>query len=218
MWLTTDGERFLRGAQGDMVRGAIGMMLDQLVAEGRETEEGTWNEVDAEGDHSFSIDWFDRWDWRQRIWLLEQVTTGLLTASPAPQPNAMLEATVDAIFRETYDLTVFEIAETDAGTETFSWRESVLEAVLSQGIKTRIRMSSADPASWLELITRFADALFGPRSYLKAEAFRDGDIRQTVEFLQQRGLPTDYLEAIPPLRSVDQTQLSVDRIQSLVFS
>ena len=61
-----------------------------------------------------------------------------------------------------------------------------------------------------------ADAILGVRLYQQAESFRDGEIEQTQKFLRQKGLPDDFLAQIPPLRTVDQTQRSIDQIQALV--
>ena len=69
-WPTTSGMRNLAGAEAELVRGAIGMMVDTLVTEMRGE--------DAPG--ATGIEWFDQWDCRQRLWLLECVTSAFFGA------------------------------------------------------------------------------------------------------------------------------------------
>ncbi len=208
MWPTTNGLRCLAGDEWELVRGAIGMMLDQLVAEGREGDPQNY----------YGIEWFDQWDWQQRIWLIEHVTLALLTDLDPPSPAAIWEATIDAVFQEIYQLVELEIAGGAGMAEANSWRRCVVEAFIEQhGREPGITFSDTDLDSWQLIITQLADAILGVRLYLQAESFRDGDIEQTKKFLTQKGLPDDFLEQIPPLRSVDQIQLSIDHIQTLVI-
>ena len=71
---------------------------------------------------------------------------------------------------------------------------------------------------WSGLVVQIADVILGVRIYQQAESFRDGDPAQTQKFLQQKGLPTDFLQRIPPLLDVDETQLVINRIQRLVLT
>lgn len=206
MWPTTNGLRKLSGDEAALVRGAIAMMVDQLVAEGR--EEST--------QHQYFISWFDNWEYSQRLWLLDQVSTALLTESKPPEAAAMLEATVDAVFAEISDLIQIEIDSNDTA-ERKSWRQSTIEAFVYQnGRHPKIRPDDTDVSAWHTLVTQLADAILGVRIYQQAEAFRDGDPSQTARFLLQKGVSANFLSAIPPLLSVDQTQLAIDRIQRLV--
>ena len=205
MWSTTDGPRQLIGWERKLVRGAIGMMVDQLVAEGREET----------SQHLYHIHWFDNWDYEQRIWLVEKVAFALLTDASVPEPSAMIEATVDAVFVEISDLVEMEIADKKQDT---SWRDDVTRAFESQnGRQPSIAASCDDLAEWQRVITQIADAVLGVRLYQQAESFRDGDQARTFMFLQQKGLPANFLDEIPPVVSLDEAQLCVDRIQRLVF-
>lgn len=207
MWPTTNGLRCLARDEAELVRGAIGMMLDQLVAEGRE----------GDPQCDYGIEWFDQWDWQQRIWLLEHLTLALLTDLDPPSPAAIWEATIDAIFQEVYQLVELEIERGAGMAEPNSWRRYVVEAFIEQhGRQPEITFSETDIDSWQVIITQLADAILGVRLYQQAESFRDGEIEQTQKFLRQKGLPDDFLEQIPPLRTVDQTQRSIDQIQALL--
>ena len=70
---------------------------------------------------------------------------------------------------------------------------------------------------WTRLADRLLDATYGPRLYHAAEEYRDGDPRRMERFLDAKGVNRRYLERMPPLRSHNQTQASVDRLQALVF-
>jgi hypothetical protein len=203
--------RTLAGDEAKLVRGLVGMMVDQIVAESRDESE----------QHLYGIEWFDSWDWTQRLWLLDRVTDALLTDSESPSPAAMLEATIDAIFAELFDLIVMEIDHDlfrPSGEGKPSWRQSTTTAFACQnGRLPSIDVDSADQEIWGVLVTQIADCILGVRLYQQAESFRDGDFEATLAFLNQKGLPANFLEQIPPLVSLDETQAAIDRIQSLVF-
>ena len=208
-WPTTRGMRNLIGAEADLVRGAIGMMVDHLVAELR----------DGEPPWTYAVEWFDQWDGDPRLWLLERVTAALLGAEIIEPSAAMFDATVDAIFYEVNDLVEIEIDQGSADDSERSWRQSVIDALQCQTERpATIAADSVDQQAWQTTITQIADAILGIRLYQRAEHFRDADYEKTESFLRDRGLPQDYLTQIPPLRTVDQTQWSIDLIQAYVFA
>lgn len=228
MWPLTNGLRCLEGDEADLFRGAVGMMVDQLVIEINSRIDDEQNDFDEDplieeyvedesvplddpsrideammeqsgelptwlteqydldpeepptagpnsgpnsgpygnelsdqlsGGHSFHDDsahrddparyneldlddtsdgfgfetphWFSMWEPEQRIWLLERVTTSMLTARVAPTASAMFEATVEAVYVELADLIAMEIT---AGTpiEKGSWRASLLDAYVQR--------------------------------------------------------------------------------------
>jgi hypothetical protein len=202
------GPRILVGDEAALVRASIGMMVDSLVAEGRD---------DADQD-IIGIDWFDQWDWQQRCWLLDEIAASLLTRRPPPPPAAMWEATIDAIFCNIFDLACLEIDDPAPVQSTKTWRQSVIDAFrCQQGHDPCVSPDQCDPEPWQIVIAQLSDGILGPRMYQRAEAFRDSERSATQRFLSSKGLPDDFLEQIPPLRSIDQTQLSIDRIQALLF-
>ncbi len=209
MWSTCTGNRVLVGREAALVKGAVGVMVDALVREGREDDEPI----------TYGIDWYDQWDWRQRLWLLDEATAALLTPKLPPEPAAIFDAAVDATFFEVDRLVEEEIAERfDSPSDPMSWRESVCAAFASQQHRPApIDANNQDAEQWRRVITRLADSILGVRIYQQAESFRDREMDATKRFLQDKGLPDTYLSRIPPLRSIDQTQWSIDRIQNLVF-
>lgn len=212
-WPTTSGLCILSGREGDLVLGSIGMMVDQLVAESR----GEIQQI------PYGIEWFDQWDPGQRLWLLEHVTRAMFSNFKIDSAAAIFDATADAVFYEIFHLVELEIDEESfekfsAQSSKSSWRQSIL-AARRQQTRTFIQPSkdSTDLEAWGALISRVADHILGIRLYQRAETFRDRDYKQTQVFLRDRGLPADYLSRIPDLRTIDQTQLSIDRIQAYVF-
>ena len=212
-WPTTNGLRNLVGAEADLVRGAIGMMVDTHVAQIRDDAE-PW---------IYGIDWFDQWDVGQRLWLLEKVTLALFAEETIEPSAAIFDAAVDAVFYEVCDLIQIEIERVEikqgsASDSTRSWRQSVVDAYECQnGRRPDIGAESIDFDPWRKTITQVADSILGVRLYQRAEHFRDVDYKRTQSFLRDRGLSEDYLTRIPPLRSIAQTQRSIDRIQACVF-
>lgn len=210
MWPTTHGTRQLSGDEAALVRGVIGTMVDQLVGEGHQKRE----------QYRYHIDWFDNWDYSQRLWLLDCVATALLTTSTPPQPAAMFEATVDAIFAELFDLISIEINYEVGNKKKYrkSWRQSTIDAFITQNDRSPdVHPDDSDESMWSGLVVQIADVILGVRIYQQAESFRDGDPAQTQKFLQQKGVPSDFLQRIPPLLNVHETQIAVDQIQRLVL-
>ena len=207
MWSTTTGPRSLAGAEAELLRGAIGVMVDHLVDEMRNGAEPI----------CYAIDWFDQWDAEQRLWLLEQVTVALFGSQNPPEPSAMLDATCDAVFHEIIELVDGEIGE-DAASIKQSWRSSVIDALTEQTDRQPdVRADSCEQKTWRRLITQVADAILGVRLYQSAESHRDVEPERAKDFLLRRGLPADYLQKIPPVVNTDRAQLAIDRIQSIVF-
>ncbi|QDT57648.1 hypothetical protein SV7mr_01310 [Stieleria bergensis] len=230
-WTTQSGTRSLLGPEADLVRGAIGTMVDSHVDQIR----------DDRYEWQYGVPWFDQWDPGQRLWLLDHVTRALLGHHMIASPAAMFDSAVDAIFCEILDLIRIEIsddqyddqfyemidgADYQAGgtlsrqqTPTRSWRQGVINALATQqGSRPNIDASDCDLNRWIERVTWIADEVIGIRHYQKAEAFRDVDYSILQRFLRDRALPEDYLERIPPLPRPDEVQHAVDRIQGYVFS
>ncbi|TWU47930.1 hypothetical protein [Rubripirellula reticaptiva] len=209
MWPTVDGLRTLRDAEADLVRGGLGMMLDHLIEEFRGEAE-TWR---------YGIDAFDMWDVEQRIWLLDQIAGCLLTTRQALPPAAIWEAAIDAIFCEIIDLIEIEIADPTLTTTPQSWRESVLDAYECQyGRAPYIDADAHVLSDWRAVVSALTDSILPSPSYQKAEAFRDAEFERTASFLASRCLPGDFLQQIPPVRTVAETQASIDQIQKFVFA
>lgn len=208
MWPTVDGLRKLKGAEADLVRGAIGMMVDHLVAEYRD-DEPPW---------TYGIDGFDMWDAEQKLWMVHAIARSLLTRSAPPPPAAIWEATVDAVLCEIVDLIEIEIADPAVSSPTRSWRASVIDAFVAQnGRAPSIEADDPTLSMWRTVVASIADVILPAASYQKAELLRDGDPRRLEQFFVDRGLPSDFLDVMPPVQSVVMTQETIDRVQAIVW-
>jgi hypothetical protein len=207
MWPTVVGLRVLKAAEADLVRRAVRRMLDRLVDE----------RLDPAASHAYGIDWFDPWDCDQRIWLLDEVTVALLTPAPLPPAAAIWEAAVDTIFMSVIESIAVETEQAHRSMGEPSWRESTREAFRSQhGRLPDVPSDENDLGCWRIVVTQIADMILGARTYPKVELFRDGNPQHARRFLMQRGLPMDFLERIPPLRSDSQTTASIRRLRSIL--
>ena len=102
MWVTVDGERPLGKAEARLLCRAVWLMLADCGAV-------IASRTDVEREcRVYGIDWFDQWEAEQKVWLLEQVATALLTDQQPLKPAAMWEATVDAIFQHVFEQVVEE--------------------------------------------------------------------------------------------------------------
>lgn len=133
MWPLTDGDRCLAGSEASLFRGAVGMLVDSLVVDLYDSDElnrtGEFNDIgEPQSPFGFEIPrWYSMWEPCQRLWLLERVTTALLTARSAPPASAMFEATIEAVYIEVADCVAMEITE-GKPIDEHSWRRSLLDA------------------------------------------------------------------------------------------
>ena len=85
MWWTPDGERILQGAEGQLFREALGMIVDMV----SDDNEGLWQ---------FAAPPFDKLQLNQKLAVLAQVGTALLCKDqPMPRLTAALEAVYEAV-------------------------------------------------------------------------------------------------------------------------
>ncbi|MEM6981268.1 MAG: hypothetical protein AAF539_16540, partial [Planctomycetota bacterium] len=132
MWPLTDGNHCLQGAEADLFRGAVGMMVDQLVLEINEEPDETIDVDPMPMEDAMSAPYlYTMWSPAQRVWLLERVTFSVLSSRRPPPASAIFEATVEAVYAEVGDLVALEICEGSSISES-SWRQSLLNAFVSR--------------------------------------------------------------------------------------
>lgn len=230
MWVTVDGERSLRDAEARLLCRALASMLSDVMA--RPT-----NQTDTDPDCWVSgIDWFDQWEVEQKVWLLERVATALLTDLASPKPAAMWEATVDAIFQYVFEQVLEELEQDALKDGEFDevagesvtveplvelpgrrWCEDVIETVKQQGSRdAKIERSADQGKAWRRLVMQIADHILGVAAYQTVESYRDGQSAKVVCFLQQKGLPADFLTQIPPLLVQHETEHCIQRLRTLI--
>lgn len=216
MWLTVDGERCLRGAESRLLCRAVASMLSELVAD---------IEVDPEA-HDFGrdygIDWFDQWDPEQRMWLLEQVTTALLTERVTLRPAAMWEATVDVIFQHVFEAVGQEIDQGMADDsspriEDGSWKQDVILVLQQQRCRAIcVGEVEDEKTQWRRLVMQISDRILGFAAYHVIESYRDEQASKVAVYLQQKGLPPDFLEQMPPVLGLAETHRLAQRLRTLL--
>ncbi|MCP4942126.1 MAG: hypothetical protein GY924_09145 [Planctomycetaceae bacterium] len=230
MWVTVDGERRLGKAEARLLCRAVGSMLTDCVDVIADR-----SEADQER-RVYGIDWFDQWEAEQKVWLMEQVATALLTDQPSLKPAAMWEATVDAIFQRVFEQVVeelecetvegseFEHSEIESATaedvvETGGqrWRDDVIQALKQQQNRVvEIGRSASQAKEWRRLVMQIADRILGVAAYQTAESYRDEQSAKVAAFLQQKGLPDDFLTQIPPFMGQHETKDSIERLRKLI--
>ena len=201
-WPTTDGLRILRAGEASLIRRVLDVMTEQTLSE----------ISDPSHCARYGIDWFDQWDPEQRLWLLDSVAKVLLTDVRLESPAAIYDATVDSIF-----IAAGENVEAEIDQRQCRWRTLIHNAVEDPTANRSLPGIESDQTGpWRDALTSISDRILGPRAYSRAEAFRDGDYRRTEIFLQQRGLPEDYLTRIPPVRSSEQATRSAESLRRLI--
>ena len=99
MWITSLGDRVLRGAEWELFRVGLSTLWDDTESQEDDEEPGTTG-----------VQLFDRLPSPGRLALLAQVATGLHDrAKPCPDLTALNEATVAAIFAQFRYLVEVEI-------------------------------------------------------------------------------------------------------------
>ncbi len=230
MWVTVDGERRLGHAEACLLCRAVSSILSEFVpaiADRSEADQECWVS---------GIDWFDQWEAEQKVWLLERVATALLTEQDSPKPAAMWEATVDAIFQYVFEQVVKELEEEtcedsefdDANGESGTvdhvveaglqcWRDDVIQALNEQQNRVvKIGLSVCQGKEWQRLVMQISDRILGVAVYQTAESYRDGQSAKVACFLQQKGLPADFLTQIPPLLGQNETEDCIERLRDLI--
>ena len=214
MWQSLDGLRRLDGDEATLVQRSVRQMLEAIL---EELDDDLSRDSTAGTAHHYGIDWFDQWEPGQRIWLLHQVTFALLTDCEPPSPSAMYEATVDAIFCQVFELVTQEVESGSTLDETTSWKNAVLRAYKQQSHRQpTIDASETEMKKWWRLVSQLTDAILAVPAYQKAESFRDQNIKHCQRFLEQRGLPVDFLQRIPPMVNTDDTQRALDALAKLL--
>lgn len=118
----------------------------------------------------------------------------------------------------------------DSLLSALQFEATTLDPCLPPAIKKQLRtiddgneLTNESPESldwlhwWTMVIERLVDATYGPRLYHDAEAFLDGDPRELQRYLRTKGLNAKFMRRIPPLRTHEQTQKTIDRLQGILF-
>jgi hypothetical protein len=227
MWHTSRGDRTLRGEEALIVQGAIDIMIDALLVH----IDDEYGDAAAECESGIAV--FDAFSASQRIGLLHDVATYLLTNTETTLPlSAPLEATVAAVFVEVRDQVAIEV-EFYSGRLIEevrpTWRQAVLAAYRAvvlfpndeDGVAEFIGEdlpgeSCEEIHDWEYLVDGLADAILWDRDFEMADGFLDVDPGISNHRRRLLGISEDYFTSIAPDPRPDDVLHLVSRTRDIV--
>lgn len=211
MWHTPEGDRRLTGAEAELVRQALAIMVDRLSDNLRygDGEDRLWDS---------GVTLFDELTATQQLIVIKQVVEHLLLETPDTlELTAVNEAAAYAIFATVAGEIEVEIdmakepLPDDFGAvsewRTF-WRQRVLDAyretfpdaegvaVGDEALLTLPPAESEDVAEWTDLTEHLADRILWDRDFEMGDSFLDTDPAQAAMMKQVLGIESDYYTAI----------------------
>ena len=215
MWHTSRGDRTLIGDEAALICRAIDEMVSALVMYVHEDFEERATDCDS------GIVIYDTCTPSQRIAMLHQVSAFLLRETEDALPlNALMDATVAAIFVEIRDQVaieidlgnkldvLFSVKGDSAVTQRCSWREMVRTVHLRcfdqqydleyQGDQEDIPDSQCEELfRWERLITDLSELSLWDRDFELAESFLDLDPGVSEHRRRLLGIDEHYFSAVP---------------------
>jgi len=186
MWWTPDGERVLQGAEAQLFREALGVLVDMV----RDDDEGMWH---------FNAPPFDVLQPNQKAAVLAQVGSALLREDQAmPRLTAVLEAAVGAVYESIRIMVEIEIDEPAEDQEQSSWRELVLATCQEHGIEDLLDAESEDIAEWVILVECLSDTVLWDQDWKDSESLLDADPKVSKGVKELLGIDENYYVIVPP--------------------
>lgn len=228
MWHTPVGDRHLIGPEAELVRSALGVLVDQV---------STWAEQGIEDPAErceFGNGPFDLLTTTQQLAVLYEVARHLLTETPKTLPlTEVTEAAVATIFDQILIGIGLEVEDQERGDDPddhyaslMSWRAQTLaayEATLSPHDREELSArgfslpSPDDPdiEEWRYLIERLIDRILWDRDYEMASLLLDAAPEKADQLKQLLGVKRDYFtEIAPDIRKQDVGKL-IDKIKAI---
>lgn len=202
MWNTTLGCRILKGDEARLVNSATLRLVDDIRNFIPRNENHSWRP-------QFGIPIFDQLTPEQQIVMLDTVIGYLLDPNLAPpKPNALLDATVAAIYAKAFvEVEVeldFQRLEDEAEDGDTDVRKLVV-AALMQPIEEmdEVRTNCPDPEccvaeTWLTCIEILREQVLADEDWLMGELTMDLLVDESDDIKQRMGINRDYFVAIPP--------------------
>ena len=224
MWHTSEGDRNLEGNEAKLFKNGITGLVEY------EKEEG---DLDGFG---YSTAVFDNLTWSQRLAVLENAATHLLTKTNAiPKLTAVNEAAIAAIFEHIS----FEIdREIDLEPPRTDWRQLVLNthlerfgqyvdgrSVIDGLIDEEESDESYIPESadserrdlWHPLVQSLADQILWDRDFEMMEDFLDEPPEKAGMLRQIMGIDDDYFAtAAEDLKSAEEIGRTLQRLDGIL--
>jgi hypothetical protein len=228
MWHTPVGDRHLVGSEAELIRSALGMLVDQV---------STWAESGIEEP---SERWtcgtqpFDLLTTTQQLAVLYDVARHLLEETPTTLPlTEVAESTVGEIFEQIRAGLEMEIDDQEQGEELdepyariLSWRAQIRaayrdtrtqdewEELEAEGF-TLPSYDDTDTERWHDLIERLTDRILWDRDYQMASLFLDSDPKKASQIKRLLGVNTDYFTAIAPEARQQEVNELLVRIKAI---
>ena len=209
MWHSSKGDRTLHGCEAFLVAAAIETMIDALfvhIDDPSGTEERPIAECQS------GIDVFDQLSACQRIGLLHQLATHLLTPTMKPlKLSSMVEAGVAAVYVEIQDQIAIEIdwcCESD-GIGRYGWRRMVCDAI-EQANQDAIAIGEetfmidpqvydcSDKEEWEIVVDLLANDVLWDRDFEMEDIFLDEAPEVSKKRRRELGIDHDYYTDVAP--------------------
>ena len=214
MWHSSTGDRTLQGCEAIQVAAAIETMIDALfvhIDEDSHEQEASIPECES------GIAVYDRLSACQRIGLLHELATYLLTSSEPPLGfSAMTDAGVAALFVEIRDQIAIEIGLSDTlpPEDHFRWREMVCDALdesnqkcIAVGVEDLVAPPPRDCQEideWETVVDVLANDILWDRDFEMADEFMDEDPTVSDHRRKLMGIERDYFTHVAPDPMPDQ--------------
>ncbi|TWT53708.1 hypothetical protein Pla22_13400 [Rubripirellula amarantea] len=208
MWHSSRGNRTLQDAEALLVASAIDMMIDALAVHVDDDDELNDSLSDSDlaiPDCESGILIFDRLGACQRIAVLHQIATYLLTDTSQPlKLTAILEAGVAAVYVEIRDQLAIEIDlcdELNVG-DAYTWRAMVRESLLELANRDDEDVDlpplrSEDLPRWEDVVDILATAVLWDRDFEMTDGFLDEDPYISSHRRKLLGIDHDYFTDVP---------------------
>lgn len=239
MWNTPEGDRRLTGAEAELVRRALAIMVDQLSDSLRygAGEDELWDS---------GVTMYDELTPTQQLAVIKQVAEHLLRETPDTlELTAVNEAAAYAIFATVASQIEIEIdmakdpladnMESDPefgfGPEwrTF-WRQRVVDACRETFDEVQSGDEEAgepfelpagecdDMAEWSEWIERLADRILWDRDFEMGDSFLDTDPAKAALMKQVMGIESDYYISVADEPCEEETDALLESLRKITHA
>lgn len=189
-WRTQLGERTLKGAEAELIREALGHVID-MVDEEIAGYADPWQ---------FGVMLFDRLEQRARLALLADVGWALLRETDVcPKLTAISESGVAVLFMDIEQSIQFEIDTQDDSDDPFFWRSRILAIFQEDGDTTDLPAeNSNDWSEWETLMEVLSERILWDNDFNDADQFLDSPPDQAHFLRALMTIDDEYYRAIPP--------------------
>ena len=133
----------------------------------------------------------------------------------------VFEALVDEMDRDVAEGRELVVEDSNAASGLGGWQQSVMLVLQQQqrravSIDQCIDQSIDQKKEWRRRVMQISDRILGVASYRVVENYRDQDASKVAAFLEQKALPVDYLEQIPPVLGANEVLVLTQNIRQLL--